>query len=684
MNYDLNCLENHLHTLFEQSHCPDSSVQESIYSEFDEILENEPMFCFACLSILKNSFIKHEIRIISAIVLRRYCHTINPDYIDNFLDSAVGFFMSCVMDIANPIKSQVEALFTSIICIYGDSYFSSIDEQFIMWLNNDRALIFALQTLFDYTKEKKSLSEDVMAALSGIITPEIIPTPMVQYIASIIKNLLLNVDNQPELEKILSIFGDPYFVMFMYSYEGEIYSPALSEIILSFGVLFIRTEEETIGQVLANFIIQYDLYELTDLLEYLSDLKHIPLSEALVISLFCRLEEEDSEICDFNLSSMSMYILNNLGSEYRSKLVDILSIHIQKCENAGQVMRSLSCIIPSLENSSYLFDIIVNHLNDDSRGDAALCLGHILHNHSTLHSTGIDSLIQLINDEEFNVRDKVYFALAHALETITDPKTEWFIYIINSFGNKCEYEKSHLAQIASELLDNMKSLEGQQFEDFFYQLVDSFMSSEESDIPQRYNCILISQMIPKIGFASIQIIEGLLSRSYVLIQQNHSDLFISLCGLIDSIFTTYTSFVCRLDLFWEIINEITSGLKNVNTIVSKEEMIHLFQNVLQYDKESVANHLPVWLDYLISMIPSNASNFALRIYMMIDRNLDQIDSPQLCEFFNQMRSRFLFEKPNEQCLKLFEKIMQKMKERLILDEEKIAIYNSIKFSNENE
>ena len=70
--------------------------------------------------------------------------------------------------------------------------------------------------------------------------------------------------------------------------------------------------------------------------------------------------------------------------------------------------------------------------------------------------------------------------------------------------------------------------------------------------------------------------------------------------------------------------------------------------------------------------------------MMIDRNLDQIDSPQLCEFFNQMRSRFLFEKPTEQCLRLFEEIMQKMKERLILDEEKIAIYNSIKFSNENE
>ncbi|EAX93784.1 hypothetical protein TVAG_339070 [Trichomonas vaginalis G3] len=611
----------HLKGMFEAALNP--NVQGEIYSNLQSMIESEPNISFDILAILSDETISEQIRFVAVATLRNYHKCIHEDILPVFLQHCFSYLESVIDNPESVFVLQLQALYITLFDSYSELFYDNPNSAILDLLSKDNTASIGLQCIRDQIQKDNFPNEDFLQFLLKFIEESYAPTNLCEQSLEIITQILLK---KPEtyLE-----FGAQHIMPAIDQFAAKYKVKALSQSFAIIGILFYHTGESDLGELIANLIRTQSQNVLINLMETFYNFDNLPFDENIVTALFYRLAEEDDnsgEEEEYNLSLMYQYVLHNLSCKYCDEVNEIIIPLLTSEANDAQVIRTLSIIDIETDDPYAFIPLFVQHLNDELRGDSVLCLLNICQYDPSLSASVIDVIMPLMLDDDSDVRDKVYFTMKGILPC-DNAKPDWLVPLFNAV--KSLPETATVIQIFAQYLDCNISFRDADIAELIEYFVEPFLDDNCDHILQRTIAIILSQLLQKLESEFTQDPAPIIERATQLLTVDFimcNDLYESLCGLVDNLYTKVGSSMNEQSYFHEFVDAMTHVMPSRWNSLTKEESFSFMANLAKNAPELTSPIISRWLVVTAFCLERTAINSIATISNFWIQHIRQFDS----------------------------------------------------------
>lgn len=503
--------------------------QYNIYMELESIIQSEPFFFCYFIQILIISLQEETNNLrysqLSIISLRRFFKSIDNLQIAFFLNNIIPVLMSIISNNIYPLISHTALLMSNIVEIYGEEAITNFDNILYNLLLDTNTVSAGIDAMLDISEKTSNyqLKLEHLQELNRIFS-EIPDSDLTATFLTIILNLLQN----QMLKELYIEFISTEILKFI----NDNYSNFQNSSLLYSMCIVITFFEETGDSELGDFIV-FCIQNLRDLtfegLECFSD--DIPFHPGLVASLFELLdqideEEEESEnvvfIDEFNCSDIAESTLQKMSEKHRDQVVNIIIELISESQNPTQILKALCSISSELKEPENFIQFAIDHLNDESRGEASLFLSQIVDQDNV--DQIISELIPISLDEDNRVRKKVLFSLDNIFKSELELQIEmsWIPPLLDAFIIVVSEEDSFFAISLSHeiylILNQLENLNDELFQSFFSFVYELFFSDDKDSIFYIAAATLLEILLKKLDIQYSKEIEAIIGQMMNLLQ----------------------------------------------------------------------------------------------------------------------------------------------------------------------
>lgn len=669
----------HLKGMFEAALNP--NAQEAIYKDLQNMIENVPNVLFDILAILSDESIGQNIRFVAVATLRNYHNNVPEDSKPIFLQNVFTYLESAIQNPESVLTSQLQALFATMFSTYSSQYYENPSSVVFDLLSKDNTASLGMQCMQDQIQHNVLPTDDLLQHLLRFIVDNYAATKLCEQSLQVINSLLLKWPEnylQFGLEHVLAAIDE-----FAVKYNAKALSYGYSIL----GIVFYHTSDETLAELVANLIQTQDQTTLIDLMEAFMSFEIIPFDVNIVAALFIRLADQDESGEGSDFAFMCQFVLHNLSLENPERVSEIIMPLLSQCENDAQIIRTIATIDMEPQNPQDFIPLILQHLEDELRGDSVLCLQNICLNDPSYASSTAEVIIPLMQDNDSDVRDKVYFTLKEIFPC-QDAKAEWLEPLFNNL--KVLPETITVMQILSQFLECDLVFPESHIEELLGYFIELFITGEVEGSLLRTIAVILSQLIQKHETVAHSIAEQIICRSNELIEIINDDLYESLCGLINSLY-------CRIGIplngeqfFITFVQLMTKVMPARWNSITKEEsfgfMATLFKFAPEMTQEFVGHWLVVTAYFFektsVMSIPT-ICNFWISHIKMFDRQHTMALTSGVCNLYAK---RFSEVDSKSELFSLLSHLISHLQEFGPVEPNIIGFYNSLQqvFSNSEE
>lgn len=643
MEFDEKVLTNIIYVL-EHLTTPDGGVQDAIYSQFKELQNEIPTFCFYLVYILTLNNVPINIKFSSIVILYR-THKYMP--IELFPQ-----FTEYSFPVLNEIIYQFNPSFTKfaifIICsemkiLKNKNFDQKIIEITESLLLNEDTVKFGLNMIEEMYYNGFEIPKKFLEVLPNFLD--------IECIYSVLSIILKITKNNPE-------YGFNVLPL-IYKLVNEMDTGTLIET----------------GTISLHVYVQYENDEIEDFISYclscgnkvlcssivmeMSDL-NIPFSKKIMVALLKRLAfKDDDELMQYNTCFQAQLILQNMCDIYGKEAENVVKDFLVLCIDPGHYLRCLYTCLSISEDSNLYYNFIIEHINDDYMDDAVVCLVSFCYASPSKINQVLEIVIPLI--EVGN--DYIIYALQELLQFDFEPSIQHFVLIFEKLKNtqteKCIKYADLLNQYSYhfQVIKNNKILLSI-FKEF---LVFYFNEDPLNNILFSIYTETLSNLVLVVSISFDQIIIDILIRSLKLLDFVDDETLGSIFCLLKSIFKLYNNFIFNTNVFKEIILWLTSYVSEERE--NKLVVQNAFDCIFTIGDNSILlkDFGKIWVDcslYYFSSTFIDLSGMVSKFWIKFIKN---IDYETLIQFYN--KSQIIMKIHNQETepvhnIKLFSKSIE--------------------------
>lgn len=495
-----------------------SADQRNVIGKLQYIVQNESFFFCYFIQILVSNLQQESGNILyaqlSIFFIRRYFKYIDDTHIEYFLECIIPVLQNIISDNIHPLISHAAILMSNIVQNYGEQAIPDFDNILQTLISDENTITAGLDVMLELS-EKTGNYQIKIEHLQNLIMVfcEIPDSSLTSTFLLVIVNLI-----QSSMQELYIEFISTEILTFINNNYSKFQTVALLNSMKIIVFFFEKTNDSDLG----DFIV-YCIHNLEDLLfegleyfhesyEYCLDDIKIPFHPGLVESLFEILQSMDEEDEKYDCSDISQEILQDMSEQHGDRVVEIVKELISKSENLPQIFRALCSIAGEMGDEENFFQLAMEHLSDESRGNAALFLSKIV-TPETIDQI-VSELIPLVLDPDKIVLDKVH----HSLENILDPDFEikpeltWIPPLIEAFTISVNDDDpncaSHISKEICYILNYFEKLNDELFQSFFSNVYDLFFCEEKRSFMFSAT-ILLDVLLKKLDVEYSQKIEAI-------------------------------------------------------------------------------------------------------------------------------------------------------------------------------
>ena len=677
----------YLQELFSQTPTHDQEKLDSIYHEINNLVSTEKSLSLNLLAIAIEEGLDEKIRILALIMLKNTLKYITEDVLPVFLENCFGILEQIIQAPQTLFNKEVNALYCEVFKYYGELHYPDLYDVIIHLLEEPNTVSIGLQCLDDQVLKNNLPSAELVASLSTFVSEGYAEGDEAAVTFAIIYKLLIF---KPEdyLECVCSVFI-PAISSNAESYQQN----TLPEVFAIIGIVYYHTQDEDLGNSLAEIIASHDFSELCEMFNFFSDKKHIPFNENIVEVLFNFLKDPDP-VGEFGVCSNAMFCINLISTEYPEQAYEVLMPLISDCENDGQILRAISNMSANGEDPNAFVPIIMEHMEDEHRGEAVIAFLNICRAIPDVTPSVLDVVISLIDDDDGSVRDQVYFVLEELLPCANE-KPEWFEALVNSYkSTEDSIRISQISQIIFRYLDGIQELNMELVTDLLQSVLQRYFVEEPNVNEARNNVFLLSQLIERINEPLSDSIVQIIAHAVFLMSNEQSDdiyrtfcsdFYEALAGLIDFFYKRYRDAIIEIDPFKEFLNAFTAKVTENKIMFSSQSAFSLIKDLYESQPQIVEQYGGFWatgmsqsIIFYIQSIP------VFLISEIIDFWSAHIDdfNPEVTMAFTETMCRLYQYKINEifsysNILGFFGKLIEKLQQFGTLTEEIAQFFQGV-------
>lgn len=669
----------HVKEMFGSLLHPTQEILDSIYSEINSLFSSNENFCFDILAIAIDEELPELTRTLAIFVLKANHKLIPKSVIPQFAEYSFTFLESVIQNGETLFINEANSLFCLLFNFYGEIHYKELYPVIAHLLENEGTVTVGLQCMLELVGKGDFPPNELVSPLTTFISGDFAGTQNAVLVLTIIR-ILISSNPDEYIEQVTE-----EFIGVIDENSDNYESKALNEVFYIFGILFYHTKDEDLGNLIAQLIENQDLSEICDMLNYFCEIEHFPFNENICCALYNHLEEPDPETDAFGICSTCMCCLNTMSSEYASQVWETIFPLLTQCTNDGQILRTLSNITTNKENINEFVPFIMSHMGDEHRGDAAISLMNICRVVPDLKASVFDELLPLINDEDLDVRDQIFFALEELLPCEKE-KPEWFESLIAVYKETEEVIK--VSRLISQYLDGIQELDPEQINDLLQAVLERYFQEETDVNEERYNIILLTQLIGRAEEQPQELLVSIIGHAIELLTKEDTiyeilldSWYESICTLIDNIYMRYRDALVALPVFKDFMGAFTEAMSMSKISFTEDGSMSLISHMYEGQPAVIEELGQAWALAAASSLPFKSItsiktiiNFWAQHIEEFDQNTTMAFALGLCQVYSNAVSEIIT------CSNAFEflgKIIERLQQFEILPENVQQFYEAI-------
>lgn len=474
-----------IYSVLNQLTSPDVDVQTQNFALLQEIQQNFPYFCFYLLHIISESVFPSNLKFLALIVLHRNHKNISDELIPAFLEQSKPIMIQLLQSNKESARFA-SAIISSQIKLYGPDTYPEFMSIIISHLQNPTMISCGLECIHELSLSNMHIPREVLD-----LFPSLIATEHGAKVLQICKKIYENNEN----------FINQFIIPIIAEQYEDFSEEALQEAASLATVSFCKTGDDLIGEFISLCILS-NKYELANAVVFeLNEHENFNPYPKLIIALMHIMEAPDQDYTTFEVVSCAQLVLQDISYLYE-EVSEIVKENLEQCSDVGHYLRCLYSILSRDFQSMEFLPIILEHMSDEYRAEASMCLMSICYSNDSFVDQAISLILPLLADQDPRTQYYAMYSLQILLHDFKfTPILEHFAFLIEVMKSSQQDTIIDSTELVSLYALKIKSLDKSDFlVSFAHELIDFFLSMNDDHMLFTGYTTILTAMIHKTDF----------------------------------------------------------------------------------------------------------------------------------------------------------------------------------------